>query len=208
MDGTDPAVGGGPPAGVMAHWDDVMADVAATAEEYREAGWDVTTLHPGDVHPLPHATVGDDIGDLGGDPGTDSDADAADDGTDGDDDPEFVGLDVVVPGDEFTTLERVVADASFDEYETYRTRRGGVVFLVIAMQSAGAGRTVLLPVYYATNEARRMAELARERGRLRTRIRPLSDERRVVFTQVDPGPLLPTTDTEGSSEGEGDGRGD
>lgn len=30
-------------------WDAFLEDVQATADEYRKAGWDVTTLHPGDV---------------------------------------------------------------------------------------------------------------------------------------------------------------
>lgn len=40
-----------PPA-VAERWDDVLADARATAEEYREDGWDVLELHPGDVTPL------------------------------------------------------------------------------------------------------------------------------------------------------------
>ncbi len=34
---------------VAGHWEDVIADMEATAEGYREADWGVLELHPGDV---------------------------------------------------------------------------------------------------------------------------------------------------------------
>lgn len=42
-------------------WDDVLADASATAAEYREDGWDVLELHPGDVTPLTDDTAGFDV---------------------------------------------------------------------------------------------------------------------------------------------------
>ena len=36
-------------------WEDVLADADATAEEYREQGWEATVVHPGDVNPVPDA---------------------------------------------------------------------------------------------------------------------------------------------------------
>lgn len=38
---------------VASHWDAVVEDMAATADEYREAGAEVVELHPGDVVPRP-----------------------------------------------------------------------------------------------------------------------------------------------------------
>lgn len=49
-----------PPA-VADRWDDVLADARATAAEYREDGWDVLELHPGDVTPLTDDPVGFDV---------------------------------------------------------------------------------------------------------------------------------------------------
>jgi hypothetical protein len=51
------APGGGPhpfdPASpLLEHWEDLMEDVAATADIYREEGWEVLELHPGDVTAL------------------------------------------------------------------------------------------------------------------------------------------------------------
>jgi hypothetical protein len=171
-----------------------MADVEATADEYREAGWDVLTLHPGDVRPVPHAAAADDAGlgdgrPLGADPAPDADAEQSDDSVD--DAPAFVGLDVVVPGDEFEQVESAVGEVAFDEYEVYRSQRGGVVFLVIVMLAEESGRAVVVPAYYATTEATDMVEAAREAGTLETRVRPLTGDRHVVFTQSSPAPLLP-----------------
>jgi hypothetical protein len=170
MDETDPATQdpreAHPLSGVLAFWEAVTDDMEATAEEYREAGWDVLTLHPGDVTALP-ATYAD--------------------GTEGD---EF-GLDVLVPGDEFRELESLVAEAAFDSYEAYRALQNDTVFLVVVMQAESAGQAVVFPVYYATSEADRMIELAREAGEMHTFVRPLSNDRRVEFTQRDPASLLP-----------------
>lgn len=33
-------------------WDAILEDMQTTADEHRDAGWAVTTLHPGDVTPL------------------------------------------------------------------------------------------------------------------------------------------------------------
>ena len=37
--------------GVGDYWDDIVADMEATAEEYRERGWETLCLHPGQVWP-------------------------------------------------------------------------------------------------------------------------------------------------------------
>lgn len=162
MDGSHPL------NGVMGFWDDVMADMEATAEEYREAGWEVQELHPGDVTPLP----------------------AGDDGEGGFLD-ERVGLDVLVPGNEFRPLEELVEDTTFDEYDAYRAREGGVVFVVVAMKAPDDGLVVVFPIYYRIDEADAMLSRVRERGELRTFLRPLHDERRVVFSQQEPEPFYP-----------------
>jgi hypothetical protein len=43
---------GGAAEAVRRHWDDLVDDMAVTADEYRAAGWDVLELHPGDVTAL------------------------------------------------------------------------------------------------------------------------------------------------------------
>ena len=34
---------------VVGYWEEVINDMEVTADEYREAGWDIVELHPGDV---------------------------------------------------------------------------------------------------------------------------------------------------------------
>jgi hypothetical protein len=41
--------------GVREHWDDILADMGVTAEEYRERGWETLELHPGQVRADPGA---------------------------------------------------------------------------------------------------------------------------------------------------------
>ncbi|WP_101294028.1 DUF7529 family protein [Halegenticoccus soli] len=157
---------GHPLSGALEIWEGVVEDAAATAAALREEGWEALELHPGDVTPLPPPT--------------------ATDGGDG----EF-GLDVLVPGDEFDAVASFVGETSFDEYEVYRAREGGVVFLLLVMKAAASKRAVLVPLYYAVHDARPMLDRAREEGRMRTVVRPLSDDRRVVFTQEEPARLFP-----------------
>lgn len=48
-------------ARVMGVWEEVIADMEATAAEYREAGWAVLELHPGDVTVLDGERYGLDV---------------------------------------------------------------------------------------------------------------------------------------------------
>ena len=165
------AVGGGedhPLAGLVDRWEAVMGDMEATAAEYRDEGWTVVELHPGDVTPLPPARGGEAL------------------------DDDRVGLDVLVPDNEFETLE-AETEATFDGYEAYRAQVGSIVFVVVAIEATDIGVAVLVPLYYRADEARKMAERARDRGRLDLFVRPLSDDRRVVFSQAEPERLLPGT---------------
>ncbi|QLG60773.1 DUF7529 family protein [Halorarum salinum] len=157
--------GSHPLTGVQDLWEDVIEDMEATAAEYREAGWEALELHPGDVTALPTASAA-----------TESDR---------------LGLDVLLPGDEFRELEELMEGTSFDEYDAYRAEEGGVVFLVVAMKAPEAGLVVVLPLYYAVREAEEMLDRVAARGEMRTFLRPLDDSRRVVFSQDEPDNLLP-----------------
>ena len=48
-------------ARVMGVWEEVIADMGATAAEYREADWEVLELHPGDVTALDGERYGLDV---------------------------------------------------------------------------------------------------------------------------------------------------
>jgi hypothetical protein len=174
MDERGPTDAGGgedhPLAGITDRWEAVIDDMEATAAEYRDSGWDVVELHPGDVTPLPPARGGEVL------------------------DDDRVGLDVLVPDNEFETVESAAADVTFDSYEAYRAQAGSVVFAVVAVEASDAGLTVLVPLYYRGADAQEMVRRAREQGSLDLFVRPLVDDRRVVFTQEAPELILPASD--------------
>ncbi len=151
-------------SGGLNRWEAVIDDMEATAAEYREEGWEALELHPGDVTALPATPEIE---------------------------TEQVGLDVLVPDNEFEELSSLVESADFDEYEVFRAQEGDVVFLVLAMQDPNTERAVLVPLYYTSTDAQYMIPRVRDAGRMQTYVRPLSDEERVVFTQTDPDNLLP-----------------
>lgn len=156
-----------PLSGAESAWEAVIDDAESTAAEYRESGWTVTELHPGDVTPLPAGQTDED--------------EYVDDRT---------GLDVLLPGDEFRAVEELVDDAEFDEYDAYTAREGPISFVVLVMKASDVSQAVVFPLYYRADRAQETLRRAREHGEMRTYLRPLSDERRVVFTQSDPDPFF------------------
>lgn len=143
---------------VKTHWEETVADMEATAEQYREEGWTVLEVHPGDVAALSPGRT------------------------------DRWGLDLLVPDDEFEELHRwVEADGCrFDAFEVYRGEGGGVVYAVVAMQDIDAGRAVLFPVYYDPARASALLDAAVDEGEMRTHLRPLANDPVVTFTQTDP----------------------
>ncbi|MBP1986309.1 DUF7529 family protein [Halolamina salifodinae] len=158
---------GHPLQGMTDLWEDTVDDMAATAAELREAGWETVELHPGAVTPLPRLE--------------------ADDGYEDD----RMGFDVLVPGNEFEAVQAAVEGAEYDEYEAYNAQANGVVFAVVVMKAEAAGRVVLIPVYYKIEDAEETVERIEAAGESRLYVRPLDDSDRVLFTQQAPEALLP-----------------
>ena len=147
---------------VMQFWDEVVDDMEATAEEYRESGWDPIELHPGDVTALPpdHERFGLDV--------------------------------LVPDDEFETVRAAVEAeDASFDDVEVYRASTGGTVFLVVAVRDEATSTVALVPAFYGVREAQETLEGANERGELPVHLRTLSNEEIVTFEPDDPTPLFP-----------------
>ncbi|MFT4890867.1 MAG: hypothetical protein ACI9YT_001788 [Halobacteriales archaeon] len=151
---------------VLGVWDDVLEDMEATAEEYRDEGWQVLEIHPGDV--------------------------ASPDGEEGG----RWGLDVLVPDDEFEELEHLieVEEFAFDESEVYRATGQGLVLLVVAILDHDTEVAVLFPAYYDVNQGRTMIERATGAGEMHTHLRPLDLENVVTFTHDDPSLFMPPED--------------
>lgn len=158
---------------VVGPWERVVEDMATTASEYERAGRHVVRVHPGDVAVLT------------GEPRT-----LAEEQGDYEPEPQRLGLDVVVPGDEFAELHDVADRHEFDSYEAFRAVEGGVVFALLVFESADEAAAVLVPVYYEVSDLPDLRRVAAEYG-LYTHVRPLDREAVVTFTHADPEPLLP-----------------
>lgn len=161
---TEDSTGGeqGTPTGVFDSWDAVVSDMEATAAEYREDGWTVVELHPGDVTTLTgnHERV------------------------------DRYGFDLVVPADEAAAVHDLVEadDAAFDACSVYRAVRSGVVFLVVAVEDPAREVAVVYPAYYDSDDeqASEMLEVATRQGEMRAHVRDLGTERISTFTHDDP----------------------
>ncbi|WP_227375292.1 DUF7529 family protein [Haladaptatus halobius] len=144
----------------MPFWENVLSDMDATAAEYEESGWETLQLHPGDVTPL---------------------------WTERDD--EF-GLDVLVPDNEFETLETLLDGVEFDAFEAFRALGDGLVFLVVVMEDYDAETAVCYPAYYDVQGDEKMLVDAMAAGEMHTFVRTLSDDR-IRFTHDDPDVFRP-----------------
>lgn len=140
------------------HWEDILADMEATAAEYREGGWEAMELHPGDVTAIAP-----------------------------DDEDDTFGLDVLVPGDEFDDLEaRVEGGAAFGSYQVYRGEGSGLVLLLVVMEDEADELAVLFPAYFDPSQASEMRKAALSSGKMYSHVRPLDRRNVVTFTHDDP----------------------
>lgn len=156
--GPGPALGGAS-AEIREHWDDLIGDAEATADEFEAAGWETLVCHPGDV------TVTE---------------------------IERFGIDVLLPDDEYATLESWVEDGSFDSFDVYRVETG-IVFLLVVAKDEVAERAVCLPAYYDFGDLKTLFDGAHEHGGIPIYVRNLT-EAFVTFTPDRPALLLPDAD--------------
>ncbi|WP_225741224.1 DUF7529 family protein [Halorussus halophilus] len=150
----------------MEFWEDVVADMEATAAEYEAEGWETLQLHPGDVTTLtPDPEEGD----------------------------ERFGLDVLLPNDEFDAVEeRLEGGAAFDAYEVYSATADALVLLVVAMEDHDGEFALLYPAYYDAQNSEAMLNAARAAGEMHTYLRTLTEET-IEFTHADPSVFEPQT---------------
>ena len=158
---------------VVGPWEQVIDDMHATAEGYREDGLTVIECHPGDV-----AT-------LTGEPRTG--AELA-----GQDDPDTpdrrLGLDVVVPGNEFDDARSALTGPDPTYVDVFQATGNGMVFLLFGLQWSDT--VLLVPAYYDQSDEKALRDVTHESG-LSVYVRPLADDERVVFTLDDPEPCFP-----------------
>lgn len=159
----DPALANNPTQRVMAVWEDVVADMEATAEEYREDGYEVVELHPGDVAPVESG------------------------------ENDRWGFDVLTPDDEIPEIERLVVEEGhdFDSCEVFKAQEETLVLLVAAITAEDPQKAVLVPLYYDVQAAGNMFDRAREEGELPIHVRNLKKDTIITFTQDVPSLFAP-----------------
>lgn len=151
-----------PIASVMEFWDKVVADMSATAEEYRNEGWETLELHPGDVSTMSKG---------------------------GDDDR--YGIDVLVPGKEMEKIHELVEKrgVEFDSFEVYKAMGSELMYAVIAMKDEGNEVALLYPVYYPPDS--KILHEARDEGVMYSYIRNLTEEEVIKLSHDDPSLFFP-----------------
>lgn len=104
---------------------------------------------------------------------------------------EDLGLDVLVPDDEFETLETALA-GGIDSYEVLRSTPGEYVAALVVLENTDRELAVFVPVYYGRNDesAASLLQRALEDGELTLILRTLTDDR-VELALDDPELLVP-----------------
>ena len=171
-------------------WERVIDDMSTTATEYRNAGWETLELHPGDILPIPPED-GTNETSLTSSDGTDYTPTTNDTTQDESEPHARIGLDIIIPDNEFSQLSDITSNKVFDEYESFRAERGDILFVVVAIKASADDTVVFVPLYYQSSDAQRMAQRAMTRGKISLFVRPLNNDRQVVFSQSNPELLLP-----------------
>lgn len=151
-----------PASDTMPYWEQVVDDMAATAEEYRERGWRVVEIHPGDVSVFADAPDRTGI-----------ELVAPDDEFD----------DLAAAFDE--------VDA-FDDAQVLRAATEGTLYAVVVLEDPGTETVTLLPIYYVPGEEEGFVEMMQTEGEVRIHVRPLDERRVLTFTSDDPSLFLPS----------------
>lgn len=180
-----------PMTGHNSRWEAVIDDMSATATEYRDAGWEALELHPGDIFPIPPVDGADQTG-LSSSDGVNNTSTKGSIAQDSSKSHSRVGLDVIIPDNEFTQLIEIASARTFDECEAFRAEVGSILFVIAGIKASTTDVVVFVPLYYRANDAQRMAQRAVARGEIKLFVRPLSDDRQVVFSQSTPELLLPS----------------
>ncbi|MBB6645473.1 DUF7529 family protein [Halobellus ruber] len=104
---------------------------------------------------------------------------------------EDLGLDVLVPDNEFAALETALS-GGVDSYEVLRSTPGEYVAALLVVEITDPGRAVFVPVYYSRNDeaATGLLRAALEADELTLILRTLTDDR-VELTLDRPELLVP-----------------
>lgn len=145
----------------MPYWQQVMADMEATAEEYRDRGWQAIEVHPGDVAVFSEDLDRTGIELLPPDNEFDELADAFDEA------------------------------GGFESAQVLRAETEGSVYVVVVLEDEPTETAVLLPAYYSPGQHEDFLDMIQTEGEVRIHVRPLNERRVLTFTNEDPELFLP-----------------
>lgn len=144
------------------HWPEFQQEIDSMAHEYRDDGWEVVEVHPGDVVPIA--------------PG----------------DHDRWGIDVVVPNDELATVQNVVTESTPDQLELFRSTRGELVFQLVVAKDPDDHCLVLIPTYYSESNIEPIRAAAFDRGIVQIHLRPLKQSPVITFSHEEPAVFFPS----------------
>lgn len=100
-----------------------------------------------------------------------------------DTEPPFLGLNVLVGGDQFKIVYQMVDDRglTFGESDVYREEKQGIVMLLLVLKDTPSKTAIFVPMYYHMEAASDMIEMAKSTRKIHTIVRPLSMDESVVF---------------------------
>ena len=145
----------------MPYWRQVVEDMEATAEEYRDRGWQAIPIHPGDV-----AVFSEDLDRTGIEllpP-----------------DNEFDEL-----------AEAFDEAGGFESAEVLRADTEGSIYVVVVLEDEPTETAVLLPAYYSPPEDEAFVDMIQREGEVRIHVRPLDERRVLTFTHENEELFLP-----------------
>lgn len=107
--------------------------------------------------------------------------------------PPLRGLDVLIPGETFTSVRGWVEDEGrkFERTEVYRQESHGVVFLLLALFDDPTNTAIFVPLYYHTGAAEEMIESVEQHGSIFISLRELSNDESIAFEHDSPSLFLP-----------------
>jgi len=143
-------------------WDALVDEATAIATEYREDGWQVIKLHPGDVAPGVVATGHEGF---------------------------TVLLPRNEFDDLYDAIE--CENARFSEFEVYHASVDGCALLLVLSLDHSQQVAVVTPLYYTSEGTMDLLRSARERGRVDTLFLPLSEAETVCISYDRPDLFFP-----------------
>ena len=142
-------------------WAELLEDEAEIAAEYREHGWEVTTLRPEDVTPAEgQGQVGFDV---------------------------LVPDEEYETVESLLEEEGVTVDGA----EVFSRVVDDTVYALAVELDEEDGTAVVIPMYYRPSAATDVVESALEDGELSLYVRPREGDRWVTFFHEDPSPFVP-----------------